>query len=108
MQYYKKLYLGENVASRKEKILEKLKKKETVLNVYLVILPRYPKKQLEFFDAVLLHQKRFQGDLSLVGLASGYMEALDVVKRITEEVYRETKDADIKDFFEKEEFIRLD
>ncbi len=44
MQYYKKLYLGENVASRKEKILEKLKKKETVLNVYLIILPRYPKK----------------------------------------------------------------
>ena len=74
----------------------------------VIILPRYPKKQLEFFDAVLLHQKRFQGDLSLVGLASGYMEALDVVRRITEEVYQETKDADIKAFFEKEAFIRLD
>ncbi len=46
--------------------------------------------------------------MSLVGLASGYMEALDVVRRITEEVYQETKDADIKAFFEKEAFIRLD
>ncbi len=107
MQYYKELYLGENVASRKEKVLEKLKKKETVFNVYLIILPRYPKKQLEFFDAVLLYQKRFRQELSLVGLASGYLEALDVVKRITEDVYRETNDADIKAFFDKKAFIRL-
>ena len=31
MQYYKKLYLGENVASRKEKILEKLKKSDIII-----------------------------------------------------------------------------
>ena len=101
MEYYRNLYVGEQIARRCQKIKEKLNKGGTVWNTYLIVLPESSHNQLEFFDSILLKQDWFkEKDYLVVGMAAGYGEALKVTERIVDDVYKKTNSADIRDVLE--------
>ena len=104
MQYYKYLYVGENLTDKKDQVIAKLDQNKLMLDTYVIALARGEQNHLEFFNSVLLKQGLFSGhNLFVVGIADGYEEALEVVEEITKEVYDKTKGADIRSFILKKE-----
>ena len=99
MKYYHALYVSKELALRKTEIKHKIERREWQLNKYLIVLTRSEHNHLEFFDSVLLLQKAFSTeDLFIVGIADGHSGALEIIKRITEEVYLETGGTDIRNY----------
>lgn len=99
MKYYHNLYLSEGFHDKKEIIIEKLERRQIQLNKYLVVLTKSDANHLEFFDSVLLKQNVFpQEELFLIGIADGYDGALEMVEKITQEVYDRTKGTDIRSY----------
>lgn len=102
VKFYCDLYVSECWREKKGKIIKKLKENRLAPEVYVVTLSQGSQNQLEFFSGILLKQHVFKNtELFVVGLAAGYDEALSVIKTITEQVYHETADADIRQFILK-------
>ena len=99
MKWYYNLYLDEKAKLKKEQILEKIKADDWQLEIYCITLAANEKNHLEIFHSALLLQKAIRKDsLFLVGIASGYYEAMELVEKITEEVYDNTKGTDIRHY----------
>lgn len=99
MKYYHNLYLSEGFHDKKDIIIEKLERGQIQLNKYLVVLTKSDVNHLEFFDSVLLKQNVFRKEeLFLIGIADGYFGALEMVEKITQEVYDRTKGTDIRSY----------
>ena len=70
----------------------------------LITLAQGRQNELEFFSTLLLQQKIFHPeDLFVVGVASGYEEALELIEEITDDVYQKTKDAKIREYITQEQ-----
>lgn len=99
MKFYCNLYLGETIEKKKNYLIRRLEKGKILLGIYVIVLPLDEKNQMEIFDSGMLMQKYFhREERFVVGIASGFDEALDLTLRITEEVYEETGGADLKTF----------
>ena len=99
MKYYYNLYLDDYVASNKKEIIEKLENNEWQLEVYLIVLSAHIDNQLEIYNSTLLLQKSFRKEeLLIVGITKGYNESLEVVEKIMQEVYDNTKGTDMKSY----------
>ena len=104
MKYYCELYWSEGLQKKKKSILSGLEQNKVQLNKYLIVLTKNSANHLEFFDSVLLKQDVFkQGELFVVGIADGYSGALELVEKITQEVYDKTKDIDIRRYLLKKQ-----
>ena len=99
MKYYYSLYMDEYVKENKEKIIKNMEKDKWQLEKYLIALTKNEANHLEIFNSVLLVQKAMlKEDLFIVGIASGYTESLELVEKITQEVYDETSGVDIRNY----------
>ena len=99
MKYYYDLYLDDKLIPKREEILAKLEQDKWQFEKYLITLTKNEKNHLEFYTSVLLIQKAIEKeDLFLVGIASGYESALELVEKITQEVYDKTKGTDIRNY----------
>ena len=99
MKYYYALYTDEHTKDKKEQIKQKIGKDKWQLEIYLITLTKNDKNHLEIFNSVLLIQKAMSKDnLFVVGIASGYTESLELVEKITQEVYDETSGVDIRNY----------
>ena len=99
MKYYYNLYLDDYVASNKTEIIKKLENNEWQLEVYLIVLSSRIGDQLEIYNSSLLLQKSFRKEeLLIVGITKGYNESLEVVEKIMQEVYDNTKGTDMKSY----------
>jgi hypothetical protein len=99
MKFHKQLYLGASVRNP-QRIKRKLRTGIGWLaSVYVVAIAPDP-DQLEFYDARFLRQKalRRQNPIYIVGLATSYDEALELVEKIVKDCYAQTGTADIKSF----------
>ena len=104
MKYYYALYMDDKLLPKKKQILRKLEKREWQFEKYLIVLTQNERNHLEFYNSVLLTQKGMeQENLFVVGIASGYEEALELVSKITQEVYDETKETDIRNYILKKQ-----
>ena len=104
MEFYYQTYFGESLVNKKAKIIRKLKQNKIQPGIYLITLAQGRQNELEFFSALLLQQKIFHSeDLFVVGVASGYEEALELIEEITDDVYQETKDAKIREYITQEQ-----
>ena len=91
--------MDDKVAPQQEKIQKKIENDEWQLEKYLIVLTDNPRNHLEIFQSVLLIQKAIQKEtVFVVGIASGYEEALELVEKIAREVYDETKGTDIRNY----------
>ena len=99
MKYYHDLYLSKSLLSKKETIIEKLENNQWQLSKYLLVLAQNENNHLEFFDSVLLTQNLMpKEDLFVVGIADSYLGAVDMVQKITEEVYASTGNTNIRSY----------
>lgn len=99
MKYYYALYTDEHTKDKQEKIIKEIEKNKWQLEVYLIALTKNDNNHLEIFNSVLLIQKAMsKEDLFIVGIAGGYTESLELVEKITQEVYDETSGADIRNY----------
>jgi len=98
MRFYKNIYIGQDVKNPIKKKLN-LKIGKGFLNFYVISLAQND-DQLNIFKASLLKQKLYDKKvLKIVGIANNYDEAVQLVVTITEDVYKQTGTANIKQFF---------
>ena len=99
MKFYDSLFMDEKLLQKKEAIIKKLKNNQWQFEIYLIVLSKNENNHLELFHSVLLQQKAIsKDDLFVVGIASGYQEALELVEKITQQVYDKTNEVDIRNY----------
>lgn len=100
MNWYQNLYSGKTAEKKKDRLIREIDGEKYRGNIYLITLASNPENQLEIFS---VHQLRFsyirRNCPLILGIASGYEEALDVLKRIVKEVYEVTGDVKIREYF---------
>lgn len=102
MRYFKELYISEELQGREEEVVEHLEKKEFQFRIYLIALPENEKNQLEIYHSGMLNQEWYRNkDVFVVGLAKGYLQAIELVRKIAEETLEATGGADIRQYILK-------
>ncbi len=100
MQWAENLYLTEKTAKKKNRIIQKANRGIGMVNIYLVTLASNPENLLDIFHAAHLKQPGFyKQDLTVVGIAAGYDEAVDLASRIVNDVYQSTGGFIVRDYF---------
>jgi hypothetical protein len=103
MKWYKNLYLGEEIAPKARKIINKIKKNKPTIDVYVIALASNPENQLDVIPSWELLQKGYPKDqLRIIGLAQGKKEALQLVTDLVDEVYQKTGDVKILPYLKEE------
>ncbi len=101
IKVYCDLYISEDFQTKKEKIIKKLRNNKVQPQVYVLALPTGKQNQLEFYSSLMLKQRAFQrAPIFVVGIANGYDDALYMTKDIVEEIYKKTKDTNIRGYIE--------
>ncbi len=100
LKYAPNLYLGESIASEKlDKLKKRLDTKPLLANVYLITPARNPADQLDIFDARQLVQPHYRNEEFLIlGMASGYEEALQLIEQITGECLEARGDCNLREY----------
>lgn len=102
LKWYKKLYIGDNAKKKASSTIRKINHKKMTPGIYLVTLASNPDNLLEIIAADLLRQPAlYQMCPPVVGIASGYQEAVELVRKIVEEVYCEQKSTDVRKYLEE-------
>ena len=97
IKFYIHLYVSDSIRNL-EKVKWKLRHNAGQITIYIIALAKSD-DQLDIFQCSLLQQRFYdKKDLFVVGLASGYGEAVDMVVALTEKVAAETGGADIKKY----------
>ena len=107
IRLYCDLYVSECWQEKKEKIIKRLADNRLQPRVYVITLAQGEQNYLEFFSSAFLKQRIYkETELFVVGIAAGYDEAVSMVKEITEQVFKETGDANVRRFImvRQEEF----
>lgn len=97
MKWYAKLYLGDSV-KHPRRLKWKIDHNAGSVRVYVIVLAAGEQEQLYIIPSWVLLQKGYpdKKNLFIVGLAGGYQEALEVVRRMAQDVYINTGDLDIR------------
>ena len=104
MRYYKHLYLMEGLEKKKGRIIRKLEENKFQANIHIITLSQNEKNHLEIYNSVLLLQPDYpHEEFFVVVIAKGYEDAVELVEQIVQEVYNETKGADIRSYILKKE-----
>ena len=99
MKYYYALYMDERIREKQEIVLKNIEDNKWQLEKYLIVLTKNEKNHLEIFNSVLLMQQSMsKDDLFIVGITSGYTEALEIIEKIAQEVYDKTGGIDIRKY----------
>ncbi|MDD3277459.1 MAG: hypothetical protein PHG16_01050 [Lachnospiraceae bacterium] len=101
IQWYKYLYVGNNLKKKEKKIRKKLEQKKLLPGVQLITYASNPKNQLDLIPAVCIRQHALYDTLPvIVGIASDPDEAVEMIRTIAEEVYEKTGDCQIRFYLE--------
>lgn len=86
MKFAKHLYLSEGLEKKKKRVLYRLRRGKLQVPVYLVALCDYGQERMEIICSAELLQKSYPSEeLFVAGIAGDYDEALELVRRITQE-----------------------
>ena len=100
MQWAEHLYLSDITAAKKERIIKKAAQVAGMVSVYFIALASNPDNLFDIFHAAHLKESAFyRQNPYIVGIASGYDEALELVQRMVEDVYRETGGFQVREYF---------
>lgn len=97
MKFYKNLYIGETIKDAK-KVKRKLITGAGQLGIYVITLCK-GRDQLEIYHCAFLQQKYYRKNPPfIVGIAGGYDEAVEIVRKIAEEAYASNGNCDLKKY----------
>ena len=75
-----------------------------MVSIYFITLASNRKNLFDIFHAAHLKQPAFyKQDLYVVGIASGYEEALELVQRMIDDIYRKTGGFAVREYFGRTE-----
>lgn len=101
LKWYEPLYTDEKTEKKIKSIQWRLNHGAGSFRLYLITLSTSPKMQLDILSAAQLKQPVLRERLPMiVGVASSYADAQDLVIRMTEEVLLKTGGVDIRGYFE--------
>ncbi len=104
MKYYRYLYLSEGIIRKKDRIIQKLEHNKFQPGIHLLLLPSNGHDQLEILPAKFLLQPEYPKDgLFVVGITNSYDTALELVEKITQEVYDNTREVNIREYILRKE-----
>ncbi len=100
LKFAQNLYLGEGIAADKlDKLKKRLEKKPLMTNVYLITPAKNPADQLDIFDARQLVQPHYKNEEFLIlGIASGYEDALKLIEQITVKCLEARGDCNLREY----------
>ncbi len=99
MVWYEKLYVGESIIHKKNKVIWKIRHNAGQIGVYVITLASNGNNLLDIIPAAELLQKAYpKKNLCVVGLAKGYDEAVEVAASIVDEVYQKTGGFAVREF----------
>lgn len=96
MRWYDMLWVGPQAEKKRRRLIQDVKKGAGMPGAYLITLAENPKEMLDIIQA---RKSYLRDDLYIVGIAMGKQEALELVEKIVEYVYRCTGGVDIRNFF---------
>ncbi len=100
MRWAENLYLSEKTAKKKDKIVRMANRGIGMVSIYFIVLAANEKNLFEIFHGAYLKQPAFyRRDPFVVGIASGYEEALELLKQMVEDIYRETSGFLVREYF---------
>jgi hypothetical protein len=103
MRFYKNLYTGSKLQDSKTKVIWKLKTGRPQPFVYVITLAGNS-DLFEIYHSAMLKQKYYRKKENapyILGIASGYSEAVDLIIRMITEVYNATGGYDVKTYYNK-------
>lgn len=104
MQWAENLYLSDKTAKKKDKIIKKANRGVGMVSIYFITLASNRENLFDIFHAAHLKQPAFyKQDLYVVGIASGYEEALELVQRMIDDIYRKTGGFAVREYFDRTE-----
>lgn len=96
---YCNLYVSDALEKRKNKVLADLMNRKFRPGTSVITLSQGEQNHLEFFSSVFLKQHFYdEKEVFVVGIAGGYEEAAELVRKITEEVLVQTGSTDIRNY----------
>ena len=100
MQWAEHLYLSDKTAAKKEKIIRKAERGAGMATIYFIALASNPANLFGILHAAHLKERAFyRQNPYIVGIASGYEEALEMVRLMVEDIYRETGSFRVREYF---------
>ena len=104
MKYYSNLYVSEGLKKKKDKVIARLERRKLQPDLHVIFLPECDHNQLEIVNAMYLLQPGYsKEDRMVVGIAKGFDEAVELVEKISREVYDATGDLEIRDYIQAKE-----
>ena len=105
MKWYGDLYVGDSIEGKANRIKWKINHRAGTVSVYVIAFASNRQNLLDIIPAWELMQKSYPGkkQMQIIGLAKGYVEALELVRRIIEEVYQNTGDVDVRSYLQSRE-----
>lgn len=103
MRFYKKLYISPSIRDKRRRIIWKLKTGRPQPMVYLIALAKN-NDLFEIYHSGMLKQRYYKKKENapyIVGIASGYCAAVDLVSDMLIDVWKATDSYDVKTFFNK-------
>lgn len=99
LKWHKDFFIGPGVRDI-NRIQKKLEKRKPVPGIYLLTYPSNPENILDIIPAVTLIQEApFRLCPEIIGVARGKDEALEVFQEIAKNVYEETGDFKIEEYW---------
>lgn len=104
MRWYKHLYVGERAKKRRFSIIQGLRLHRVLPGVHVITPAANPQNLLDIYPAAVLLNKKMKNreDLLVLGIGADYDDALETVRRIVDDMYRETGGFSIDEFLLKD------
>ncbi len=97
LEWYKKLYIGENAKKDATKAKRRLNQRKLQMNMFLITYASNPENLFDIIGTEQLLQKSLYRRCPMViGLAASKEEALQIVQQIVEETYAKQNDVDVR------------
>ena len=101
--WYEKLYMGQKAALMYDKIHKSVEKEKYIPGIYLITIAENPVEQLEIINSMSLYMPALKKRLMpIIGVASGYEEAMSLFQTIAEDVYEKTGKLALRQYFEEQ------
>ncbi|MCD8083910.1 MAG: hypothetical protein LUE86_10475 [Clostridiales bacterium] len=99
MRWMEHLYVGEKAGRRGADLMKGLREERLQPDVYVITSPQCGHHILDIWPSVILFSPPYRKeDIRIIGVAVTYWEALEVVRQIVDEMYRQTGGFCLNDF----------
>ncbi len=95
-----KLYLGDSIKGRKTKVMRAVEANKLAFSVFCITYAVNPGNLLDIINANELSFSYYQKqEIYVIGLAGSKSEALELVRSMIEDMYRETEGFLVREYF---------